>query len=199
MNHPDREELAEFLYEELAPGRRGEIAQHVEACADCRAQVAGWRGVRQELRAWQLPEPRRAAAPPRRAVPWALALRWAAAAVVLAGLGFIAARLTTPAAPDVAPLRAELARELRSELKRELQSEFAQFAADQSARRRESLEALTQAIGRLETQRLVDYASLRTAVETVAVHAQDEFLATRQNLYHLAAADVPSANTRPRN
>ena len=199
MNHPNQEELVEFLYEELAPDRRTEIARHVESCAGCRTQVEAGRGVRQALQAWPLPERRRAPARTRRVVPLMPVLRWAVAAGVVAGLGFGLARLTAPAVPDATALRAELARELRAELRRELQTEFTQFAADQSVRQQAYQDAISKVIGRLETQRLVDYASLRRDVETVAVHAQDEFQATRQDLYHLVAADAQSNSAPPRN
>src|SRR5688500_19863257 len=56
MTHPKHEELAEFLYEDgLSPNRHAEVARHVDACDECRAVVDGWRGVRTNLAAWQLP------------------------------------------------------------------------------------------------------------------------------------------------
>lgn len=198
MKHPNREELSEFLYDELAPEQRAEVSAHLAACAECRTQVESWRGVRQELGSWKLPQ-----AHPRVVKPvpvpllWPL-LRWAAAAMLMAGAGFGIARVSAPTTPNTAQLRAELARELRGELKQELQTEFTKFAADQSARQQDHQQAIARLIGRLEATRLADLADLRKDVETVAVRAQDEFLATRQDLYQLAA-DGPANTVQPNN
>ena len=118
--------------------------------------------------------------------------------MVMAGVGFGIARVSAPTTPNVAQLRAELAGDLRGELKQELQTEFTKFAADQSARQQEHQQAIARLIGRLEATRLADLADLRKDVETVAVRAQDEFLATRQDLYQLAAGG-PANTVQPNN
>ena len=180
MNHPNREELVGFLYEELTSGQHGEISRHVAGCAECRAQLESWRAVRRELAAWKLPAARREVAG---AQPW-LVLKWAAAAAVLVLAGFGLAHVSAPAAKmDTAALRSAVAQELREELRTEL----ARFSTDQSARQQEYQGALTKALGRLEAQRLVDYANLRKDVETVAVRAEDELQNTRKNMIRLAS------------
>ena len=186
MNHPNREALLDFLDQELTPERQTEILGHLTGCAVCRAQVESWRAVRSELAVWQIadkplastrPQPRQFAEP-----PW-MFLKLAAAAVVMISVGFGLARWSAPApVVDTAALRSAVVRELREELRAEL----TRFASDQSLRQQEYQAALTKTLGRLEAQRLVDYASLRKDVETVAVHAEDGFQTTRQNLVRLA-------------
>jgi hypothetical protein len=180
MNHPNREDLVGFLYEEHTPETQAGLAKHVSDCAECRAQLDAWRAVRRELGSWKLPEPQRPAA----TAPSVRLVKWAAAAVILVGFGFGVARWTAPtASADTAGLRAAVAQELRQELRAEL----AKFSADQSARQQKYQAELTTALGRLEAQRLVDYARLRQDVETVAVRAEGELETTRQNLVRLAS------------
>ncbi|MBI5388494.1 MAG: hypothetical protein HZA90_27835 [Verrucomicrobia bacterium] len=179
MNHPSHEDLIGFLYEELPDGQQAETCRHVAGCAQCRAQVESWRAVRRELLAWAVPDQTRR----RTSTPSWLLVKWAAAAVVLIGAGFALARGTAPATKlDTAAIRAAMAQELRQELR----SELARFAADQATHQQEFQSALTRALGRLEAQRLVDYASLRQDVETVAVRAEDELQSTRLDLARLA-------------
>ena len=59
MTHPTNEQLLDFLYDELDAARVDEIDAHVRDCDACRTQLASWRGVRNELGAWELPEPSR--------------------------------------------------------------------------------------------------------------------------------------------
>lgn len=180
MNHPNREDLIGFLYEEISPEQNAAITTHVASCAECRAQLESWRAVRRELTTWELPERQR---PVASAPPW-LFVKLAAAAVVLLCAGFGFARFTAPKASlDTAALRAAVAEEVRQELR----AEMAKFSSEQSARQQEYQTALTKALGRIEAQRLVDYASLRKDVETVAVRTEDELQNTRKNLVRLAS------------
>ncbi len=177
MNHPSREEWTDFLYGDLAPDRERELHTHLGDCAECRGQIDAWRAVRRELGGWEFPQTRAHAAPGH---SWPF-LKLAAAAVMMITAGYGLARWTAPAA-DSSAVRAALAAELRDELR----SEFARFASDQTARQQEYQSAFTKALGRLEAQRLMDYASLRKDVETVAVHAEDELETARQNMIRLA-------------
>ena len=181
MKHPDREELVSYACDELAPEPRATLEGHLASCAECRTQLAEWRCVRRELDAWQIPERRREDVVIR-GWQWSRPVRWAAAAAIVFGVGFALARYTQPA-PDAAALRASLAADLR----RELRTELARLDADQTERQARYQEALTKALGRLEAQRLVDYAWLREDLETVAAAAEDEINSTREDLYRLAA------------
>lgn len=101
----DGETLVAYLYDELDPVVKAEVARHLAACAACRAEAAALGGVRQHLTEWTPPAPplrftivseAHPAPPPanvvRPAVPaWYAMPRWAqavAATVALAvGLG----------------------------------------------------------------------------------------------------------------
>src|SRR5947207_14985815 len=111
MNHPEIQELVASLYEELDAARQAQVTAHLGACGGCRDRVASWRSVRRELARWEVWEPVMAGTRGR----W-VGMKWAAAALVLLAIGFAAARATI-AQPDVAHVRAELARELRSEVR----------------------------------------------------------------------------------
>jgi hypothetical protein len=172
MSHPNHEELTEFLYDELAPARQAEVAQHVESCDDCRATIEAWRGVRTNLTAWKLPaSPVVLPARSRRVVG---GLRWAVAAAVLLATGYGMARLTAKPV-DLAALRADLVRDVRKEVRQELATELTAHAAQQLAWQQDFQAAVVDAMSQLETRQVVNHASLRKDVETVALHAQEEF------------------------
>jgi anti-sigma factor RsiW len=100
----ERERLIEYLYEECDPREKAEVQAHVADCETCRTEIAGLRGVRQDLLAWSVPaaapmwrpqQPDRAAASWRDMPLWTLAA--AAALVILAGLtGGLVSHLLAP-------------------------------------------------------------------------------------------------------
>ena len=193
MKHPDREILAAYLYEELPPAQSGELESHLALCVQCRDQLESWKNVRKTLAAWKMPaDSGSASAPPwqparRVRAQWKrAALGLAASILVLAGFGL--ARLTAPKPPDSAALRESVTRQVRAELRGEL----AAWAAEQTQRQDASQEALARALGRLEEQRLADYAQLRRDIETMAVHTQNAFLDTSDCLFRLAGGKSPA-------
>lgn len=103
----ERGGLIGYLYDECDAEERRRLAAHLETCEGCRAELAGLRGVRQHLLAWEVPEhesvwkpfaPARVA-PSWRDVPaWALAAAAAGVFAVGAAGGFVA-RAVVPAAP----------------------------------------------------------------------------------------------------
>ena len=206
MTHPHSQLLLEFLYEELDPVRRAEVASHLAGCDACRGRVTAWGGVRRELAGWELPESAGresiAGLAPRRSWP---VVRWAAAAAVLIGTGFGLARLSAPhpaaiSAPsatlDVAALRAELSaevrRDLRDDLRVALRSELAaeqtKFASEEAGRREAFQQVVAQALSELEVRHLAEQRALRRDVETLALSA-------RQELDQLAVAAQPAEGT----
>lgn len=52
----EREKLIGYLYDEGDSSERGAVRQHLETCADCRAEIASLRSVREDLAAWEVPE-----------------------------------------------------------------------------------------------------------------------------------------------
>lgn len=193
MAHPTHEQWMDYLYGETPPARRAELDRHLESCAECRAQVAEWRSAMQALDAWQLPAaPARPKVAPAR--PW---WQWAAAAVVVLGVGFGLGRLAAPGV-DVAALRAQLEPQLRQQAKRDLE----QLAASQ---RRELQLAVAELVQALDEQRAsdrravvnllkeqearhqVDLAALRRDLETVAVMTDGGLRNAQQQIGRLVA------------
>jgi hypothetical protein len=50
-----RERLIGYIYGEGDAGDRAEVQRHVDGCAECRAEVAALRSVREDLLAWEVP------------------------------------------------------------------------------------------------------------------------------------------------
>lgn len=50
-----RERLIGYVYSEGDAEDRAEVQRHLDACAECRAEIAGLRAVREDLLAWDVP------------------------------------------------------------------------------------------------------------------------------------------------
>ena len=49
-----KEELIEYLYDEMPAAQRARFTEHLQACAPCQEDLTGFERVRGELRAWDL-------------------------------------------------------------------------------------------------------------------------------------------------
>lgn len=129
MNHPSREEWMEFLYEETPRPQRARLKKHLAECAECQARVNDWRACQTKLSLWETTV-RKIEAQPSFVQP---VFRWALAAILMVGLGWLIGRFTAPA-PDVNALRADIENALRASLLDELQTRVQQqLAADWKA------------------------------------------------------------------
>jgi hypothetical protein len=155
--HVERGELAAFVYGELDPQRRGAVAEHLEACGECRGEVERWEAVRGELRRWEIPQ---GASPGR--VVWRSVGRVAAAVALVAG-GFAAARLSAPRSVDV------------DDVGRMVSAAMAQRDARDAARQEVFEAAVAESLRDIEARRLADNAALRQDMETVAMRTQAAF------------------------
>lgn len=64
-----KELLVAYLYDEASKNERTELEQHLPACSACRAELQSFKGVRNDLSAWQIPVvPHVSFVPPRSAV-----------------------------------------------------------------------------------------------------------------------------------
>src|SRR5213075_2002144 len=91
--HPSPEQWMAFMYGEDTPDEHRQLDEHLQACAACRRQLGTWRESLRALDDWALPAPA-----PR--VPARRALRWAAAAAVLLGVGLVLGRYSSAPNPD---------------------------------------------------------------------------------------------------
>jgi hypothetical protein len=53
----DREQLVSYLYDELSTAEQAAFERHVDGCAACREELAGFRGLRSTLGTWTPPQP----------------------------------------------------------------------------------------------------------------------------------------------
>ncbi len=83
----DRERLIGYVYDECDEAERRAIESHLEECRECRAEIGGFRRVRQDLLAWDVPDHDsvwRPFAPARPVAWWQATPAWAMAAAALA-------------------------------------------------------------------------------------------------------------------
>jgi hypothetical protein len=195
-HHPAPEQWADYLYEELAPEVRASLEEHLRGCVACQRQLTEWRETMSALDACKV-RPR-----VRPLEVFTTSVRWAAAAALVLGLGWLGGRLAAPEVPDILRLRAEVRADLEAELRQQFATRLQAALAAAEQRTGESLQALAATwaaaraedqhttlalFQRAERQRLSDYAALRRDLETVAVVAQDAIGLTQQQLTQLAA------------
>ena len=192
MKHPKPEDWMTFLYNDGDSSQRAALRAHLQSCEECAGHVKIWRDSMQALDEW--PAPSRG----RSAVRIQPALKWAAAAVLMIGLGFAIGQRAQPASVDVAALKAELARDFDARLTAtvastggEVQRLLAEFIQAQDERRSVDREAIVAALRQLDAKYAANVAALRTELETVAVNTQDGLLATHQQLGLLASYTQP--------
>ena len=175
MNHPEREDLVQYLYGDIRPELRRQIEGHLEACADCRGELQSWKRSLNCLDAWKLP----------RSTPglevFAPFLKWAAAALLVLGLGFGVGRLTARQA-DVEKVRARLEPQIRREFAEMLRREVDKSAAA----------TLAQAQRQAEEVGATYYALLKKDLDTVAINTDASLQQTERNLLQVAEYSQPA-------
>lgn len=83
----ERERLIAYVYDDCDAPERRAVEAHLEECAACRAEMSGFRRVRQDLLAWEVPDHDSVWRPfaPARVAPWWQGVpAWAMAAAALA-------------------------------------------------------------------------------------------------------------------
>jgi hypothetical protein len=175
MNHPEREDLVQYLYGEIKPDLRRQLEGHLLGCADCREELQSWQHSLHRLDAWKLP---RTHAPFEVFAPF---LKWAAAALLVLGLGFGFGRLTARQA-DVGRLRAQIEPEMRREFAAMLRQEIDKSSATTLARAQRQAEETGAAY----------YALLKKDVDTLAFNTDVSLQQTERNLLQVAEYSQPA-------
>lgn len=111
----DREKLIAYLYDEADASERRQVDAHLAECPECREELRGLRGVRQDLLAWDVPAHESVWKPfatPVATAWWKQVPAWglAAAATLIFGVGLaggMAARVLAPL-PVVAQAQAPI-------------------------------------------------------------------------------------------
>ena len=196
MKHPNRDEWAPFVFGETTGAEARRLEAHLESCAECAAEVEGWRRSLKVLDSWALPP----AARPRNII--SPVFRWAVAAAIVLAAGVAMGRMT---APDAKTLRAEVEAAVKSTLAADFQQALARSEAHLAAMAEENsrdlLRTLSESVeeGRVEDrqemlsllqeqQRQSDarLAAFRRDLETVALFADQEFRQAKLALTQLA-------------
>jgi hypothetical protein len=119
MNHPKREEWAPYVFGEATPEARHRLADHLQDCPECAAEIAGWRQSLDKLDRWKLP--RMAARPAQGPPPL---LKWGVAAALVLGAGVGLGRWSAPAV-DLNALQNRIEASVKSSLAVERQQRLA--------------------------------------------------------------------------
>lgn len=153
-----------YLYGESPPERKTDLQAHLHVCPACKATVQDWQATLGQLDKWEIPALSVAARETSAAWP---ALKWAAAALLVLGVGFGVGRFRAPPPATVEQMRAALLPRLRQELQQQFSADLEAALAGQPAaltndfRRRlrhglDRFAAETLAISRAEAQLFLD-------------------------------------------
>ena len=215
MKHPAAEIWMSHLYGELPPAERQECEAHLGACPECQRSVELWRTTLATLDTDQAT----LVLPPRKSssgAAWQLTLRWALAASVVLGAGFLAGRLSGPSRDEVrlevAAARQQLSTELRARYQEDLKTLAAATVDSSMAENRRFFEDLTRqlstahnderreflkAMQGYEDRHVMDYAELRGALGQLAQRTGNGFRQTESQLNLLAGSLPPEYPTSP--
>jgi hypothetical protein len=200
MNHPEREEWVPFVFGEAEPENHRRLQQHLQTCSECRGRLELWRSTLHRLDAWRLPSPA-----PRHKV-FAPLLKWAAAAVVMVGVGFGVGRSMASTA-NLGRIRAAIEPELRQQLRQEftlaLRQELDKAASTTLATANEQARRLVEeSNSTLESRHAEDnqaifagLVSLKKDVDTLAVTTAASLRRAEQQLVQLADYPEPEPTT----
>lgn len=192
--HPAPEEWMSYLYGEAHPQNKARLEEHLHACRACAARVAEWRGAMGQMDAWQLP------ARPARAAFLQPLVKWAAAAMLVLGLGYAWGHLASPASADVQALRTVLEPILRQKLQAELtQQSRVELETMAAAWREQDRQTLLALLEKLEKQHAADYAALRRDLETVAVVAEGKLEFAQEQISQLFSFSRPVSHISTQN
>jgi hypothetical protein len=114
-----QDQILGYLHDELDPAAREAFGAHLDQCAACRAELAGFEATRGHLAAWTVPDARTASPGLRLVTPSAAPRRWpawglAAAATLVLGLSAALANLEVRVGADGLVLRTGWAQAERS-------------------------------------------------------------------------------------
>jgi hypothetical protein len=169
MNHPKREDWVQYLYGEIKPDLRRQLNEHLQGCADCGEELQNWKRSLQRLDAWKLP---RTSARLDAVTPF---LKWAAAALLVLGLGFGFGRLTARQV-DLGKVRAQVELEIRREIADLLRREIDKASAT----------TLAQAQRQAEEVGAAYYALLKKDLDTVAINTDVSLQRAQRELLQVA-------------
>lgn len=175
MKHPTREQLVTFFYEESTHAEKSELAQHLDSCAACRAQLQTFRATASLLNEYTTPASSTWTKTALRIRSW-LPLSAAAALLLAAGIIVGATRANSAQTQLVAELRNRVEiSELENAKTKKLLVELTQTIADNRAKDQAALVAVAQ-----------ELQATRKDIETVAVLSEAGFKSAQHQFARLA-------------
>ena len=174
MNHPKREDWVPYLYGEAKPDVRRQLKEHLEGCAECRDELQNWKRSLRQLDAWKLPRTN------TRLEAFTPFLKWAAAAIIVLGLGFGFGRLTARQA-DLEQVRAQVVPEIRREFAEMLRQEIDKSSATMLAQAQRQAEEVGAAY----------YTLLKKDLDTVAINTDVSLQQAQRELMQVADYTQP--------
>lgn len=175
MNHPKREDWVPYLYGEAKPDLRRQLKEHLEGCTECCDELQNWKRSLHQLDAWKLPRTY------LRLDAFMPFMKWAAAALLVLGLGFGFGRLTARQA-DLEQVRSRIEPEIRREFAAMLRQEI-----DKSA-----VTTLAQAQRQAEEVGASYYALLKKDLDTVAINTDVSLQQAQRELLQVADYTQPA-------
>ena len=184
MKHPEANEWIAFLYGEVSREARQDLDAHLAVCPECARQLGRWRSTMGLLDVAGVPERKPAAR-----VGWSGALRWAAAAVVLLGLGLALGRQGTVSRRDLERQLGELQGRLQADSVGRREADLKAIAdATMQATRAENRAFLDEFLRRYQAARLEDRKDLAAALQAIDERRGAEIAELRGGLASLAAS-----------
>jgi anti-sigma factor RsiW len=217
MKHPDREQLIPYLFGEASREDRTQLAKHLKECPECAQEIAAWRGSLRKMDRWTLPK-----AKPGNNILLFPVVKWALAAGLVLGFGFLIGRVSMPTPVNAAELRAQIEESMRASFQEQMERSLQQIqtgtfnaVAEAEARlakaatgqnkqlwqafldvlataRAEDKQAVQVALQQFQEQHSTEYVSLRKDLETLASMTDDEFRQARMKIVQLAANSGPT-------
>ena len=175
MNHPKPEDCVQYLYGEIKPDLRRQLKDHLEGCAECREELQNWKRSLHQLDAWKLPRTN------SRLDAFMPFMKWAAAALIILGLGFGFGRLTARQA-DLEQVRARVESQIRREFAEMLRREIDKSVAT----------TLAQAQRQAEEVGATYYALLKKDLDTVAINTDVSLQQAQRELMQVADYKQPA-------
>jgi anti-sigma factor RsiW len=199
MNHPSREDWAAYVCGEGDERERRQRREHLAQCPACAEQVSAWETTAHRLQTWDFPPavaPALALAPVAagtpvvsisagRRRPW---LGWvsAAAAALLAGVGFLAGQWS--AAKSLRGEMAQMLAEDRATARGDSRELLASVTALLERTRSEDRASILAMFRAVEERHAATYVALRRDLETLASMTDEEFERARLKLAQIALA-----------
>jgi hypothetical protein len=215
MNHPKREEWIPWICGEADGPAREHLQRHLTECQECAREVDAWRRSLKKLDRWTLPG--------RTKMPRSEPIRkWALAALIILGLGFVIGRSSSRDQVDLAAWRQDVEQSVR----RSMQKDFAtaiQEVRDEQAKslataenriarlaqaqneqlwqnvvdtlasaRTDDAQSIRAALQQADDRHSAEIVSVRKDLETLATMTDEEIRNARVKLMQLAALNSPA-------